>query len=246
MPRNLNPDDPGSKGSDAGSQGSPDRLVDALRAIRPAGPAKSDPFETFYTAGYQAALAVAQDLRKPGLASGRISHFVLGGFAGALVTSVLLFALANPLPNSNHPLAPENRFAAVEAPVAAPEVASVPAAAALAAADSSVPADLQADSEKDLAGYLNHSLWEFFGVENRSSRAIALAIPNGGERKALTAEELSRQNSWHPMRAKHSSPDQPVSTPRSASREPRSAEIAAKPPATIWQLRQQVGDWEVR
>lgn len=76
--------------------GEVDPLVGRLGKLRPIEPLRSDPFETFYQAGYQAALASSE---KPSMVPSffrRSYPFAFGGLAGAALTTVLMWVCLRP------------------------------------------------------------------------------------------------------------------------------------------------------
>lgn len=240
--------------------GEVDPLVGPLGELRPTDPLRCAPFETFYQAGYQAALAAAE---KPSVVPPlfRCSYpIALGGLSGAALATVLMWFCLGPFPPSvelesfNPSLAtlPEVMSSEVVSSEAAPLQAEAADQDRIAQTDGMPDTSLDLTDEKrfqpseEIASFINRSFGHLFGSNSDSVDRMAITgVPSEASASQIagiaTAKSLSRQSSWQPlmsagtMRFKTRFSADSAELRKDAS--PDSSR-PSQPAATVWQLRQ--------
>ena len=218
--------------------GEDDPLLGSMQKIRPHAPLRSDPFQTFYQAGYQAALAVARESAQSQQPVSRLLRsypFALGGLTGAVLTTVLLWSSLSPSAPTIEPQTSQPSLAQ-QSQMVSPQVSSVenlPSETASAA-----PTAVQVDSTNYISEFITRSFGEYFHASSDTAHAAALLDRPNRTSALPTIRELSRQSSWLPqedwgqLQVAERTDRKPSSTVTSEfSPPPRTS-------ATVWQLRQ--------
>ncbi len=199
-------------------EGSDELMTRALRKLRPKNSPRSDAFETFYQAGYQAALVASQP--QPVRSNG-LTGFGWGAVGGAILTAVILLSFAGIPPQpANHPAFDSGTTATVAQDI------EESAAEESAAEKVEAPIELVSSPAFDLGPTL-----AMIGL--LSNRGVL----DEQQRAAITMDDLSRQRSWqplwNPLRTSPAAPAEPTERVASSDHDrPRAA--------SVWQLRKQI------
>lgn len=213
---------------------SDERITNTLRKMRPDDPPRSDALETFYQAGYQAALAASQT--QPVRSNG-LTGFAWGSLGGAILTAAILLSIvgisAQP---ANHPALGSAATATVDSGsnVAAVVQDAEPPATTTEESDGEESAAEKVETPTELASspaFDVGSTLAMLGLRN-NRRAV-----NEKLRAGVTIDDLARQRSWQPLWSQLRTASEVDSEPTE-----RVASSAYERPraASVWQLRKQI------